>query len=160
MAAFFITNFPLTFAGVKPFHMVDNNPRLIASANFCLDWQTVSHALDLLEAFLEGQSLDDNVRTRLAIIVEELVANIVEHGAPPADAPVSLELERSGDEITMLLSDSGVAFDPCCWVQPDQLPPERGGGAGLALVQGWAASMSYSRFDGRNILKLVIPAYG
>jgi anti-sigma regulatory factor (Ser/Thr protein kinase) len=140
--------------------MVDNNPRLFASANFCLDWQTVSHALDLLEAFLEGQALDDNVRARLAIIVEELVANIVEHGELPVDAPISLELERSGDDITIILSDKGAAFDPCSWTQPDQLPPERGGGAGLALVQSWATSMSYRRTDGRNILQLVIGAYG
>jgi serine/threonine-protein kinase RsbW len=140
--------------------MVDNNPRLVASANFCLDWQTVSHALDLLEAFLEGQVLDDNVRARLAIIVEELVANIVEHGGAPLDAPISLELERSDDEIIMELSDSGAAFDACSWVQPDQPPPERGGGAGLALVQSWATSMSYNRTDGRNTLKLVIATHG
>jgi serine/threonine-protein kinase RsbW len=140
--------------------MVDNNPRLIASANFCLDWQAVSYALDLLEGFLEGQAVDDDIRARLAIIVEELVANIVEHSGSPADQPVSLELERSGSEIVLLLSDGGVAFDPSVPAVPLDVPPERGGGAGLALVQSWANIMTYKRIDGRNTLKLVMNTYG
>jgi serine/threonine-protein kinase RsbW len=160
MLRFCITNSSLTFAGVEPFQMVDNNPRLIASANFCLDWQTVSHALDLLEGFLDGQSVDDNTRARLAIIVEELVANIVEHSSSPIDVPISLTLERSSAEIMLILSDSGVVFDPCVWVQLGDSPPERGGGAGLALVQSWASAMSYSRTNGRNTLKLVIATHG
>lgn len=140
--------------------MVDNNPRFAASANFCLDWQTVSHALDLLEGFLNRQAVDDDIRARLAIIVEELVANIVEHSGSPADQPISLTFERSGAEIMITLSDSGVAFDPCGHVLRGELPPERGGGAGLAFVQSWARSMSHNRADGRNTLKLVIAAHG
>ena len=140
--------------------MVDNNPRLAASANFCLDWQTVSHALDLLEGFLDGQAVDNDIRARLAIIVEELVANIVEHSGSPADQPISMTFERIGAEIMITLSDSGVAFDPCGHVPRGAHPPERGGGAGLALVQSWARSMSHSRADGRNTLTLVIAAYG
>jgi serine/threonine-protein kinase RsbW len=140
--------------------MVDNNPRLIASANFCLDWQTVSNGLDLLGGFLGGQAVDDDIRARLAIIVEELIANIVEHSGSPVDQPISLELERNGEEIIVTLIDSGIAFDPCVPLQPSEFPPERGGGAGLALVQSWASAMSHSRIDGRNTLKLVIVAHG
>lgn len=140
--------------------MVDNNPRLIASANLCLDWQTVSHALNLLEGFLERQVLGDNICAQLAIIVEELVANIVEHSKSPTDQPVSIELERSGADIILLLSDGGMAFDPSVIVAPLDAPPERGGGAGLALVQSWASEISYQRINGRNILKLVLKAHG
>ena len=140
--------------------MVDNNPSLAASADFCLDWQTVSHALDLLEGFLDGQAVDDDIRARLAIIVEELVANIVEHSGSPADQLISLAFERSGAEIMITLSDSGIAFDPCGHVPRGEPPPERGGGAGLALVQSWARSMSHSRANGRNTLTLVIAAHG
>ena len=140
--------------------MVDNNPSLAASADFCLDWQTVSHALDLLEGFLDGQAVDDDIRARLAIIVEELVANIVEHSGSPADQLISLAFERSGAEIMITLSDSGIAFDPCGHVPRGEPPPERGGGAWLALVQSWARSMSHSRANGRNTLTLVIAAHG
>jgi serine/threonine-protein kinase RsbW len=140
--------------------MDDNNPKFAASANLCLDWQTVSHALTLLEGFLETQLVNDDVRARIAIIVEELVANIIEHSDSPPDQPISLSLERCGAEIALTLSDSGVAFDPSAPVQLNEAPPDRGGGAGLALVQSWARSMSYSRADGRNTLKLVICANG
>jgi serine/threonine-protein kinase RsbW len=140
--------------------MDDNNPRLSVAVNFCLDWQTVSHALTLLEGFLETQLVGNDARARIAIIVEELVANIIEHSGSPPDQPISLALERCGAEIALTLSDGGMAFDPCAPVQLAEAPPERGGGAGLALVQSWASRMSYSRAGGRNILKLVILANG
>ncbi|MEK6636559.1 MAG: ATP-binding protein [Pseudomonadota bacterium] len=139
--------------------MNDNNPRLIASATFCLDWQAVSLALDLLEGFLDGQAVGDDVRARLAIIVEELIANIVEHSQSPIDQPIALMFARSGAEFTLELGDGGMAFDPCAPVVAGQAPDERGGGAGLALVQSWASKMTYSRAGGRNTLKLVVPAY-
>jgi serine/threonine-protein kinase RsbW len=140
--------------------MDDNNPRLSAAANLCLDWQTVSHALDLAETFLQGFETDANIRARFAIIVEELVANIVEHGQSSADQPISVMLEFDGTAIVLTLGDGGVPFDPTILLEPQMMPPERGGGAGLALVQSWASAMSYRRIDGRNILKVVIPVHG
>jgi serine/threonine-protein kinase RsbW len=140
--------------------MDDNNPQLTVTANFCLDWQTVSHALDLVEAFLQGFEADANIRARLAIIVEELVANIVEHGQSSIDAPISLILARNGTDIDLVLSDAGVVFDASIPVLQSACPPERGGGAGLALVQSWVSAMSYRRVDGRNILEVIIPANG
>lgn len=136
--------------------MDDNNPESSASATFHPDQHTASRALDLLELFLEAQVIGDEARAQLAIIVEELVTNIVEHGQSRADQPVTLALERSASEIIVVLSDGGVAFDPCVPVEPGNAPPDRGGGAGLALVQKWAGTMSYERTKERNIVRLTI----
>ena len=140
--------------------MIDNNPRSNTSASFCLDWQTVSHALDLAEGFAEALALNEDVRARLAIIVEELIANIVEHGGSPVDKPVTLTLALDGDDIAMTISNGGLYFDPRTPVENGPVPPERGGGAGLALIQHWARDISYTHSDGRNILKLIVPVHG
>lgn len=136
--------------------MVDNNPGPTASASFPPDQHAVSRALDMLESFLDRHPVGDETQARLAIIVEELVANIVEHGRSPADQPIALTLRKSGPEISLVLSDGGISFDCCAPVVPAEAPPDRGGGAGLAMVQRWASTMAHVREDGRNILKLAM----
>lgn len=140
--------------------MFDNNPGLTASRTICLDWQTVSHALDLVEGFLHVVDSSDDVRAKLAIVVEELVANVVEHGACPDDQPIALTLAQQGRDIAVSLSDGGTYFDPRLVGPRTPHPPERGGGAGIALVLSWTRNVSYCRVDGRNLLQLVIPASG
>ena len=51
----------------------------------------------------------------------------------------------------LTIADSGAAFDPTTAGQEDIIP-ERGGGAGLALVRNWASSFRYERAEGRDII--------
>ncbi len=99
-------------------------------------------------AALSGESAD-----RLAVIVEEWVANIVEHGGAPAGSLVVMRLARTGTGVRLTFSDAGVAFDPR--TAEDRGPNlERGGGAGLALIRGWSEIEDYRRNGGRNRLVL------
>ena len=112
----------------------------------------VSRALDAARAFAAAQGLDDP--DRLAVVVEEWVANIVEHGRTRADSVVTLTLERTVEgEVRLSFSDAGVAFDPRT-AADDGPNLERGGGAGLALIRAWCEIESYSRRRGRNRLVL------
>lgn len=92
----------------------------------------------------------------LAVIVEELVVNLVEHDGGSADDRIELQLAHDGDRIRLTLSDGGAPFDPRLAEQAD-LPPDRGGGAGLALVRAWSRIELYTRIGGRNHLQLLIP---
>lgn len=132
--------------------MVDNNSDPATTIELPPNRQAVRVALDLLEQFLVRQSVGGETREKLAIIVEELVANSVEHGALPTHEPITLSLERHDSTIMLHLTDGGIAFDPTVAVAPDPNPPERGGGAGLALVQRWATGLRYQRAGGRNML--------
>ena len=53
-----------------------------------------------------------------------------------------------------MLVDNGAPFDLRLAPEPGELPPERGGGAGLALVRAWAQVETYARVDDRNRLEL------
>lgn len=103
--------------------------------------------------FAESTALPEAEADRLAVIVEEWVTNIVEHGNPAPDSRIVLRLEQAGGRVRAAFSDAGAAFDP--QVAPDDGPNlERGGGAGIALIRGWSVIESYERRGGRNRMVL------
>ena len=96
----------------------------------------------------EGEAADT-----LALVAEEWVANVVEHGAPPLRSRIVLRFERAGRTVRLLASDAGSAFDPRgAAAGPNR---ERGGGAGLALIAAWC-ELDYRRRRGRNCVTLVV----
>lgn len=90
---------------------------------------------------------------RLDLVVEEWIANVVEHGGAQAHTLITLRLTLAGGLVRLAVSDAGCLFDPLAAVYagPD---PERGGGAGLALIKGHSRIAHYERRAGRNRLVL------
>ena len=120
------------------------------------DSRAIAKALELVRDFVARANCGGDAEARLAIIVEELVANIVEHGGAPSESEIGIELAALGADIGLTLSDAGSFFDIRGAVAPAEIPPERGGGAGIALVLSWANVIGYEAVDGRNVLRLVI----
>jgi anti-sigma regulatory factor (Ser/Thr protein kinase) len=88
------------------------------------------------------------------LVVEEWIANLVEHGGPHRDgARIVLRLRRNGDLVSVSVSDEGRPFDPrtATFDGPNK---ERGGGAGLELIASLCRIVSYDRRAGRNRLVL------
>lgn len=95
------------------------------------------------------------VAERLAIVVEELVQNLVEHAVQPPGAVIGLALWIDAGRIWLKLVDRAAPFDPR---GAAMMPiPERGGGAGLAMVRAWTRIDSYVRAAGCNVLLLSMP---
>lgn len=90
------------------------------------------------------------------IVVEEWVANVVEHGAPPGGSRIGLRLARGSGGVRITLTDAGRPFDPRqeAFKGPNL---ERGGGAGLELLRAWSRVAGYGRRAGRNRLVLEVP---
>lgn len=111
----------------------------------------------MTRAFVEQAGLDRDAAERLAIIVEEWIANLIDHGATPAGSRIGLRLVRRPDAIRITITDAGVAFDPrtATFDGPDL---DRGGGAGLELLRAWSRVIAYGRRAGRNRLVLEMPA--
>lgn len=106
-------------------------------------------------AFGIDHALHVDQAARLAIIVEELVLNLVEHGGVDAEGLIELTMSLEDGEIEILLADTGTPFD-LREATPGAVIPERGGGAGLDLVRAWAEILDYRSADGWNRLQLRI----
>ena len=120
------------------------------------DGAAVSRAVRLARDFAERTGLGPVAADHLAVVTEEWVANVVEHGGPQGDARIVLRLGLAGGVIRLAVSDAGRAFDPRTAVF-DGPNHERGGGAGLALIAGLCRIAGYVRDDGRNRLVLEMP---
>ena len=113
-------------------------------------------ALAAVRSFVARAGLDRDPAERLAIVVEEWVANVVEHGGPPGESRIGLRLASAGGVVRITVTDLGQAFDPRCAVlEAPNL--ERGGGAGLELMRAWSRVSAYGRRAGRNRLVLELP---
>jgi serine/threonine-protein kinase RsbW len=137
-----------------------NHPTVSIDVRLAARQQAVAEAIGHARDFINRADCGADAEARLCIIVEELVANIIEHGSAPAMSEIGLRIDAIGADIGLTLSDAGIPFDPRSVDSPAEVPPDRGGGAGIALVLGWASHADYARIDGRNVLTLVIPAHG
>jgi len=109
-----------------------------------------------------GVGRDDCLR--LLLVLEELFTNTVVHGhGGDSDAPVTVALDVRPGGIGVTYEDTAPRFDPLAAVeaQPDPavaLDERPVGGLGLLLIARMAASLEYSRLEGRNRLALVVAA--
>lgn len=102
------------------------------------------------------QWLADDELARLSIIIEELVANLYEHGGVTAEQQVELRLASEPGGIRITILDPGTPFDPRSAPTP-RARPERGGGAGIDMVSAWAEYVDYQVTDKGNRLELLLP---
>ena len=119
----------------------------------------VLRAVRAARAFAAACALAERHADRLAVVVEEWISNVAEHGAAPAASRVAVRLEQAGGHVRLTLSDAGCAFDPR-GVAFDGPNPARGGGAGLELVRAWAEIADYRRTRARNRVVLLVSAPG
>jgi anti-sigma regulatory factor (Ser/Thr protein kinase) len=107
-------------------------------------------------AFGESQWLGDDELARLCIVVEELVANLYDHGGLSDQDDVGLDFAVDPDGIRVSIADPGAPFDP--WSAPRKSAAiERGGGVGIDIIRAWAEFISYGQTPGGNRLEFLLP---
>lgn len=111
-------------------------------------------ATNAVESFAGAEGLDRIAARRLAIIVEEIVANLLDHAAHDRDIAFNLSLDRGESGALVTLEDDSDPFDPRTVPLAEAPNPDRGGGVGLALVAAWADIVSYDSAGGWNRLVL------
>ncbi|TZG25827.1 ATP-binding protein [Sphingomonas montanisoli] len=116
----------------------------------------VHQAVTMARAFGVDHSLPPESAARVAILVEELVINLFDHAGLGAGDIVEMGLAREDATVRLSLIDPGEPFDPR-EAATEAAIPDRGGGAGLALVQAWSEIVDYRTRDGVNRLDLRIP---
>jgi serine/threonine-protein kinase RsbW len=105
-------------------------------------------------------SLPDDERSRLLVILDELLTNAVTHGYAPHSTGGSITVTlgwRTG-RLRISFVDDGVSFDPLAFGAPDldAAGEERPiGGLGIHIVSSLVDRARYRREGGRNHLHLV-----
>lgn len=118
--------------------------------------EAVAQASTAARAFGEAQWLSDDEVARLCIIIEELVANLYDHGGVGRDDEVTLSFTSEPAGILVTILDQGKPFDPRQFLRKTD-PGERGGGAGIGIVRSWAMITDYQSSGEGNRLDLILP---
>jgi len=119
----------------------------------------VSALLDALEAFADEAGIAQGTAMRLALVAEEMAANLVHHGTGASF--FELRASVSPDSVGLIFEDDGPAFDPLggAAVETTASVEEREvGGLGLHLIRIMTRDARHERVNGRNRLVCSLPA--
>ena len=111
-----------------------------------------------VEEICEELGLDMELQMNLNLVLEEMVSNVIFY-AYPKGTPEEIELaaESDGKELTFVISDSGIEFDPTAKedADPDVNPMDRDiGGMGIYIVKNIMNKVTYQRLEGKNLLTM------
>lgn len=115
--------------------------------------------LGFVEQELENYGCSMRMQTAISVALEEVFINVAHYAYPDGNgkAKVSINIDPTTDEMTCILSDSGIAFNPLTQDEPDiTLPVEQReiGGLGILIVKKTMDYVEYSRENGENILTM------
>ena len=131
----------------------ESNPDRLS---LCLEGAgAIAQAVDAARAFGEEQQLAGDDLARLCIVVEELIANLYDHGGVTEQDEVQFALVSDAAGIRVSIIDGGRAFNP--WSDPIAAGNGQGGGAGARLIRAWAELIRYQSSDDGNQLELMVP---
>jgi serine/threonine-protein kinase RsbW len=120
--------------------------------------------LDAIERALSDQGIEPAVRLDLRLIAEEVVSNAMDYGGSPPSEPqhqIVVDIRRVGEQLHVEFRDSGQPFDPLGLPPPDlesDVLDRPVGGLGVHLVRQIAESVSYSREEPFNIVRVALRA--
>lgn len=122
------------------------------------DISEISKLNEFVEEIGNEFSLTPDVVFNLNLVLEEAVVNVINYAYPKEEhQPIYLSARLHEDSIILVLTDSGVEFDPTIAPEVDiTLSAEERpiGGLGIFLIRQIMNEVKYDRIDGKNILTL------
>jgi serine/threonine-protein kinase RsbW len=129
------------------------------SLSLAPDIALIPRLLDWIEACCAAENVAGDLVFKLALALEEAVANVIDHAfdgiAPPHRIRVRLDLDA--ERVAAEIVDNGHPFDPSAEPHSDVTLPldEREiGGLGIHLMRHMMDRVSYHRHRGYNHLRL------
>lgn len=89
-----------------------------------------------VERFAASAGFDEERQARIALAVDEAIANIIRHSYKGRDnGPILLRLDPlDGGGVRVVLEDEGETFDPCA-IAPRDLSEVKPGGLGIHIIR-------------------------
>lgn len=122
---------------------------------------SVTALQDALEAWAEEADIPMPVAMRLALIAEEMAANVAHHAQGASF--FRCEVAPGSRGLDIAFTDDGPAYDPLARGAPDTaaaLEERDPGGLGIHLVKEMTVGARHSRADGINRLTCTLPLAG
>lgn len=120
--------------------------------------ETIPQLTEFIDGFCEEQGIDMDTTFSLNLAVEEAVVNVMDYAYPEETVGyVDIQIDSDHGNITFVISDSGIPFDPTQKEEVDttlSAEERKVGGLGIHLVRKIMDSVDYKYIDNKNILTL------
>lgn len=115
-----------------------------------------------IHKFGRGREIDEKTLNRLALFIEEMAGNIVQHGFKPGEKKwFDLMILDKPDRIVIRMRDNGPIFDPTAYLNNNgQTETETESHFGIKMVSSLARKFEYRRGMGLNTLIMVLDKQG
>jgi anti-sigma regulatory factor (Ser/Thr protein kinase) len=119
----------------------------------------IPRLIEWVEARCAAAGVAGEVAMKLALVLEEAVANVIHHGLPGSPPPhrITVRLDIGEHSVAAEVIDNGRPFDPTGAPRPDlslSLEQRQPGGLGIHLMRELMDGLDYRRSDDSNILRL------
>ena len=122
------------------------------------DISEINKLTEFVEEIGNKLSLAPDVVFNLNLVLEEAVVNIINYAYPKEEhQSIYLSATQHEDSIILVLTDTGVEFDPTMAPEADiTLSAEERpiGGLGIFLIRQIMNEVRYDRIDGKNVLTM------
>ncbi len=125
-----------------------------------LSLTTAAEDLDRLYPWLEAEAaiVPKPIRHAMHVAAEEAVVNAAKHAFAPGErGRISVTLDIASGSATLVIEDTGAAFDPVAAPVPERPAALEPGGLGLILLRHYCHDIRYERAGDRNRLILRFP---
>ena len=122
---------------------------------------SVTQLLDALEAHIEAAGISPGIAARLALVAEEVTANVAMHAV--GATYFEMRVTPGEGQLDVCIEDDGPEYDPLARAVPDTsaaLEDRDVGGLGVHLVRELTRDARYQRRAGLNRLVCTLPLVG
>jgi sigma-B regulation protein RsbU (phosphoserine phosphatase) len=124
------------------------------------DLSEIANVNARFEKFAKEHSLPAAVGQKMGVVFDELLNNTISYAfRDDVEHEIDIRAERTGNRLTVTISDDGIPFNPLGTQTPDtslSLEERQIGGLGIHLVRNMMDDISYQRGINRNVLSLVM----
>jgi sigma-B regulation protein RsbU (phosphoserine phosphatase) len=122
------------------------------------DIQQIPQLAGFVESIAVDAGLDQSLAMSINLALEEAVTNVIMYAYPKgSDGLVDIEAIVRKDSVDFTIIDNGIPFDPTAAPEADvaaSVEERPIGGLGIYLVKSIMDTVSYRRYEGKNILSM------